>query len=163
MTYEIIIALIGALTGGGLTGFFQWRANRRKANGEATQTEADAMKSLQDVYQQALEDQQSYIVKLRETRDHIVADREEMRRENNDLRKRINDTDEKVRQLERDVARNGRMVESLRPFLCGRIGCKDRIKVDLGSSEVEAAPPTDTPAPATPQRKPRKATPKKQQ
>ena len=104
---EIIIALIGALAGGGLTGVFAWRAVRRKAEGEATQTEADAMKSVQDVYQQALEDQQKYISQLRDTRDHLVTDREEMRRENNELRKRLNDMDNKVRQLEHDVARYG--------------------------------------------------------
>lgn len=132
---EIIIALIGALAGGGLTGVFAWRAVRRKAEGEATQTEADAMKSVQDVYQQALEDQQKYISQLRDTRDHLVTDREEMRRENNELRKRLNDMDNKVRQLEHDVARNGRIVQTLRPFLCGRVGCKNRINVDLGSSD----------------------------
>lgn len=132
---EIIIALLGALTGGGLTGLFYWRENRRKANGEATQTEADAMKSVQDVYQQALADQQTYINQLRETRDHLVADREEMRRENNELRQRLNEMDEKVRQLEHDVARNGRMMAALRPFLCGRLDCPSRTAVDLGNAE----------------------------
>ena len=126
---EIIIALIGALTGGGLTGVFAWRASRKKA-------EADAMKSVQEVYQQTLEDQQKYISQLRDTRDHLVTDREEMRRENNELRKRLNEMDDKVRQLEHDVARNGRVVANLRPFLCGRV-CKNRINVDLGSSDGE--------------------------
>ncbi|MBQ9705064.1 MAG: hypothetical protein IJV55_02570 [Paludibacteraceae bacterium] len=149
MMTEIIIALLGALTGGGLTGLFAWRANRRKAEGEATQAEADAMKSVQDVYQQALADQEKYAAKLRETRDHLANDRDEMRRENNDLRKRLNDMDEKVRQLERDVARNGRMVESLRPFLCGRLNCPNRTKVDLGSEPQHDTPdsaPAEKPA-----------------
>lgn len=147
---EIIIAIIGALAGGGLTGVFAWKAIRRKAEGEATQTEADAMKSVQDVYQQALEDQSKYIAQLRETRDHLVNDREEMRRENIELRQRLNDMDEKVRQLEHDVARNGRIVSSLRSFLCGRIGCKNRISVDLGSSDDGEQPPS------APNNKPRK-------
>lgn len=134
---EIIIALLGALTGGGLTGLLAWRANRRKAEGEATQTEADAMKSVQDVYQQALADQQTYISQLRDTRDHLVNDREEMRRENNELRKRLNEMDEKVRQLERDVARYGRMTASLRPFLCGQLDCTTRTKVVLGAGDDE--------------------------
>ncbi len=147
---EIIIAIIGALAGGGLTGVFAWKAIRRKAEGEATQTEADAMKSVQDVYQQALEDQSKYIAQLRETRDHLVNDREEMRRENIELRQRLNDMDEKVRQLEHDVARNGRIVSSLRSFLCGRIGCKNRISVDLGSSDDGEQPLS------APNKKPRK-------
>ena len=135
---EILIALIGALTGGGLTGLFAWQANKRKAEGEATQTEAEAMKSIQDVYQQALDDQQKYISQLRDTRDHLVADREEMRRENNELRKRLNDMDEKMRKLERDVDRNGKMMKNLTPFLCGRMPCPRRTGVDLGSSDDDA-------------------------
>lgn len=132
---ELIIAILGALAGGGLTWLFAWRATRRKAEGEAKQTEADAMKSVQDVYQQALADQQAYIEKLRETRDHVVIDREEMRKENTELRKRLNDMDDKVHQLEQDVARNGRMVAALRPFLCGRLDCPERTNMDLGNSE----------------------------
>lgn len=132
---EIIIALLGALTGGGLTGVFYWQANRRKAEGEATRTEADAMKSVQDVYQQALADQKAYISQLKDTRDHLVTDREEMRRENNELRKRLNNMDEKMRQLERDVDRNSKMVELLQPFLCGLMNCHKRTKVNLGSND----------------------------
>lgn len=133
---EIFIALISAIASGSLTGLFAWRASRRKAEGEATQTEADAMKSVQDVYQQALADQQAYIEKLKETRDHLIDDREEMRRENNELRQRLNEMDEKVQQLQRQVARNGRMVESLRPFLCGRLNCPTRTAVDLGLTDT---------------------------
>lgn len=145
---EIIIALIGALAGGGLTGLFAWRANRRKAEGEATQTEADAMRAVQDVYQQTIADLQRYNSDLRSDRDHLREDRNEMRRENEELRKRQNELDEKVRQLEHDVARNGRMVASLRPFLCGRLDCPNRTKVDLGSSDdggMSAAPAAKQP------------------
>lgn len=143
MITEIVIALIGALTGGGVTGVFAWRAIRRKAEGEAMQTEADAMKSVQDVYQQALADQERYISKLRETRDNLISDREEMRKENNELRKRLNEMDEKVRQLEHDVARNGRMMSALRPFLCGRTDCPNRISVQLSSADekISVKPP----------------------
>lgn len=132
---EIITALLGAVTGGGLTGLFYWRSNHRKANGEAAQTEADAMKSVQDVYQQALADQQQYISQLRDTRDHLVNDREEMRKENNELRRRINDMDERVRELQQQVARNGRIVASLRPFLCGRVNCPNRTMMEIADSE----------------------------
>ena len=148
---EIFIALIGALTGGGLTSVFYWRANRRKAEGEAKQTEADAMKSVQDVYQQALADQQKYITQLRETRDNLVADREEMRRENNELRKRLNDMDDKVRKLEKEIDRNAKMIISLRPFLCGRLDCHDRISVELSNDE------NGEEATIIPSKKPRKA------
>lgn len=137
---DIIIALLGALTGGGLTGVFYWRANRRKADGEATQTEADAMKTVQEVYKQALTDAQDCISQLRDTRDHLIADRNEMRDENNELRKRLNEMEEKVQQLERDMIRNNRMMASLRPFLCGRINCPDHIEVNLVESDSGEEP-----------------------
>lgn len=137
---EILYALIGAITGsGGVAGIVAWRANRRKAEGEATQTEADAMKSVQDVYQQTISDLQEYNKQLRSDRDHLRQDRNEMRRENDELRKRQNELDEKVRQLENDVARNGRIVALLRPFLCGSLNCHERTKVDLGGSETNAS------------------------
>jgi len=138
MTEIIITALLSAITSGGLASIFTLRAARRKAD-------ADAMQSVQDVYQQALADQQNYIDKLKETRDHLVADREEMRRENNELRERLNNMDEKVRQLEYDVARNGRMMTALRPFLCGRLDCPNRTMVDLGkATEVDDVEPAVT-------------------
>lgn len=145
MITEIFIALLGALTGGGLTGVFAWRAHQRKAEGEAIHTEAEAMKSVQDVYQQALADQQEYITQLKEARDHIVSDRNEMRKENNELRKRLNDMDSKVRQLEQNVERNNKLIAVLRPFLCGRIDCPTRTSVNLGNctdSDSTAVVPT---------------------
>lgn len=132
---EIIIALLSALTGGGLTRLFYWRANRRKVEGEATQTEADALKSIQDVYQQALEDQQNYIAQLRDTRDHLVIDREDLRKENKELRQRLNEMDAKMQQLENDVAKNARMVAATRLWMCGRMNCQQRIAADLGDGD----------------------------
>ena len=132
MTTEIIIALIGILTGGGVTGVVAWRASIRKAEGEATQTEAEAMKSVQDVYQQALTDQQQYIKQLRKDRNQIVSDREEIRRDNDGLRKRLNELDKKIRLLEKNVDRNNKLVTAMRPFLCGRLDCPNRTNVNLG-------------------------------
>lgn len=141
---EIIQVIIGVIAGGGVTSLFAWRANRRKANGEATQTEADAMKSVQDVYQQTISDLQEYNKQLRSDRDHLRQDRNEIRRENEELRKRQNELDEKVRQLENDVARNGRMLDLLKHLLCGRVNCPNRTTVDLvngdGNAPMERKP-----------------------
>ena len=134
---EIIPSLLGMLAGGGLTGLVAWRAYRRKANGEATQTEADAMKSVQDVYQQTIADLKDYNQELRMDRNHLRQDRNEIRQENEELRKRQNDIDDKVRKLEREVDWNRHILEKLSPFLCGRLKCLDRTKVDLGNSDGE--------------------------
>lgn len=144
MFTEIISALIGIIAGGGLTGIVAWRAYRRKAYGEATQTEADAMKSVQDVYQQTISDLQRYVQELRSDRDHLRQDRNEIRKENEELRKRQNALDGKIRQLERDVARYGRMIETLGPFLCGRLGCAERTTVDLGHNKTDEQEKTAT-------------------
>lgn len=134
-TADIIINLGTLLFGGGVGWIINWSANRRKAKGEAAQTEAEAMKSVQDVYQQALADQQTYISQLRETRDHLISDRDDQRKENNELRKRLNEMEAELNSLKNTVARNNRMLANLRPFLCGRASCAKRTEVDLGDSD----------------------------
>lgn len=133
MTSEIITVIISAMCGGGLGWIINWSANKRKANGEATQTEAEAMKSVQDVYQQTLADQQTYIEKLKEARDHLIVDREDLRQENNELRRRLNELEGSIKKLEDSVARNARMVEATKIWMCGRIGCQQRIVANLGT------------------------------
>ena len=142
MTENIIINILTLLAGGGLGWLINWRANKRKANGEAIQTEAEAMKSAQDFYQQALKDQQDYITQLTDVRDHLIGDRDEMReereeirKENVELRKRLNDMDKKMRQLEEEVQRNRQMGNAMRVWLCGRVGCSKRIQADFGNND----------------------------
>lgn len=121
---EIIIGFVG---GGGLVAILTLGAVRRKASGEAAQTEADAFASLQGVYQKTVDDLNTYIEDIRADRDHLRKDRDEMRAENEELRKRQNDVDDKVRQLEDAVADNARKVEAMRPFICARLDCDKRI------------------------------------
>jgi hypothetical protein len=52
------------------------------------------------------------------------------------MRNRQDKTEEMVRDLQMQVARNGRMVEMMRPFLCYDIKCKKRQRVP--QSECEA-------------------------
>ena len=70
------------------------------------------------------DEQKSYIQELKDDRQHLREDRD-------DLRRRQDGLEETVRSLQRDVARNGRMVECMRPFLCGQIRCKDRTGVTI--------------------------------
>ena len=133
---DTIIAILGLFIGGGSGTFFTWRFQRKKAKAEAVTAEADAAKELQDVYQQLITDiktdrdeQKAYINELKEDRNHLRKDRD-------DLRKRQDDLEQQVRSLQKDVARNGRMVECMRPFLCGKSGCKDRMPVNI-SNEMD--------------------------
>jgi len=138
ITLEAIISLLGLFMGGGGGAFFTWRWMRRRAKAEAKTAEADAAKELQDVYQQLIADiktdrdeQKEYIKELKDDRRHLRQDRD-------DLRKRQDELEEQVRTLQREVARNGRQLECLRPWMCGREGCALRVPVIISpTGEIE--------------------------
>lgn len=144
ISLDTIISIATLLIGGGGGAFFTWRYQRQKAKAEAVGADASAAKELQDVYQQLINDiktdrdeQKAYIQELKDDRRHLREDRD-------DLRKRQDTLEEQVRSLQRDVARNGRMVECMRPFLCGRAPeCKDCVPVVI-SSEGEIKPKAKT-------------------
>ena len=127
VTFGDIINILSLLLGGGGIGYFlSWKYNRRKEAAEAGQAETTAAKEMQDMYQQLIDDvkkdrdeQKAYIIELKEDRQHL-------REERDDLRNRLEMLEGLVRGLQRDVARNGRMVEAMRPLLCGRRNCKNR-------------------------------------
>lgn len=136
ISLDTIIALLGLFIGGGGGAFFTWRYQRKKAKAEAKREEADAAKELQDVYQQLIvdikadrEEQKAYIGELKEDRAHLRKDRD-------DLRKRQDELEEQVRSLQRDVARNSRMVGFMRPLLCGREDCAIRVPVTISDAGV---------------------------
>ena len=142
---DAIISLITLFVGGtGVTGFFFWRQHKRKEEAEARAAEAEAKlkevetkaaevdmaMKVQDTYQQILEDKQKevednhrLINELREDRDHYKQGYVEFRDQLDKLSKEFRDfrtqTEDERAAMKRDIARNGRMVEALRPFTCG--------------------------------------------
>ena len=137
ITIDTIISLAGIFISGGGGAFFTWRWMRRKAKAEAQTEEVNMAQRVQDTYQEMLEDKQKevddnhrLIAERREDRDHYKQGYIEMRN-------RQDKTEEMVRDLQMQVARNGRMVESMRPFLCYDMKCKKRVRVQV--SECEAA------------------------
>ena len=126
-----IIGLAGIVFGGGVSWLVFFRASKKKAEGEALQVGADAFKSVQDVYQQtvadlkaAYDDRMRYIQELKDDRRQLLQEREE-------LRYRIDKTDAMVRTLQDEVSKNSRAVETLRPFLCGKLDCTERCQLVL--------------------------------
>lgn len=129
--------LLGIILGGsGLVGFIVGFATikyeRMKARGEARTAENEATKSVQDVYQELVADVKAdreglknYIVELKEDRHHL-------REERNELRVRIDETDEKMRQQAKEIARLGRRVDSLTPLICTVIDCPSRQRNIIG-------------------------------
>lgn len=107
------------------------KAEKKKTEAEAESAGTAATKEVQDVYQQLIadvrsdrEEQRAYITELTESRKHLRDECEE-------LRQRIDDTEKIVRDLQKEVARNARAMESMRPFICGVLGCKKRQPVAI--------------------------------
>lgn len=117
--FDSFANILSLLFGGSLISVVTWRFARRKADAEAKkaeaeakQAEAEAAETKQDYYQQMMED--------------ISKDRDYYKGERDELRTTIKKYDERIDELERKVARNGRMVDGLRPFICTDLGCKLR-------------------------------------
>jgi uncharacterized protein HemX len=145
ITLETIISGLAWLFGGsGLGWFITWRWQKAKAKAEAEQAEAEAKQAeaeakqkeiemaqkVQDTYQEMLEDKNKevednhrLIAELREDRDHYKQGYMEMRDEVEKLSKDFyefkRDTEAERQKMKRDIARNTRIAESSRPFMCG--------------------------------------------
>ena len=164
ITLEAIISLIGIIVGGGsIGGFLFWKQTKKKAIAEAKLAEAEAKlkeaeaksaevdmaQKVQDTYQQILDDKQKevddnhrLIAELREDRDHYKQGYLEFRDQLDKLQKEFRDfrfqTEEERNKMKRDIARNGRQLECLRPFLCGRENCAIRVPVIVSpNGEIE--------------------------
>ena len=131
--YNIINTLVTVFFGGGW--FLHWRASRRKANGDAKQTEAQANKEAQEYYNTTLADVNRTLNDVRAERDHYKDERNELRKENHDMRTKYIEIEERMTKMDlnykRDISRLGRRIDILSPFLCGVAGCMHRKKVSL--------------------------------
>ena len=78
------------------------------------------------------------VEELREERDHYKRDRNELREQLEKLTKNVSEwkqtSDERIQDLQRQVARNGRQLESMRPFMCGDLSCKLRQPVTISDT-----------------------------
>ena len=150
ITLDAIISIITLFLGGGGGAFFTWRYMRRKARAEAEEAEAtaksaeiDMAQKVQDTYQQILEDKQKEVDDNHRLIDELRQDRDELRNELEKLARQFlefkMDNETKMLQMRRDIARNGRMVECMRPFLCGIAAeCLNRVPVTISpAGDVE--------------------------
>lgn len=147
ITLEAIISFIGLFVGGGAGAFFTWRYQRKKAKAEAESAEVDAAKELQDLYQQMLadskterDDRKAQIEELRAERDHYKSDRNELRDRMEQMARSFMDwrleADNDRSQMKMSIAKLGRKVEMMAPFLCGDLTCKFRQRVTISEEGV---------------------------
>ena len=141
--YSIINTMVTIFLGGGW--FLHWRASRRKANGEAKQTEAQANKEAQEYYNTTLADVNRTLNEVREERDHYKEDRNTLRDENEMMVQKYKELQKQLTEMEiaykKDIARLGRRLDCLSPFLCGVAGCLHRKRVNMmDEKEMEMLP-----------------------
>ena len=120
-----ITSILTLVCGGGW--FIYYRANKRKANGEASQAEAEGWKAMQDLYQQTIEDFKVYSEDMR-------TERSVLKKENNEMRERYKKLDDEIIQLRRLLSRQGRKIDAMSPLLCAVTGCLHRKKVNINDS-----------------------------
>ena len=121
---EFVLAVLTLIFGGGW--IFTYHAYKRKNEGEAMQSEAQGWEAVQQVYQKAIADYDKYSEDMR-------TEREVLKAENKELRERYKKTDDEIIDLKKKVARQGRRLDALSPFLCGVVGCVNRKRVALSS------------------------------
>ena len=109
--YSIINTIVTIFLGGGW--FIYYKSNKKKAEGEAVQSEATGWEAQQHVYQHTIEDLEKSCEFIRKDRDLLRKENEELRKENMELRKRIGTLEDKIQELQKDIARNGRRIEAL--------------------------------------------------
>ena len=116
--YNIINTIVTVFLGGGW--FLHWRASRRKANGEAKQTEAQANKEAQEYYNTTLADVNRTLNDVRAERDHYKDERNELRKENHDMRTKYIEIEERMTKMDlnykRDISRLGRRIDNIVNF-----------------------------------------------
>jgi len=149
ITLDSIISILGLFIGGGGGAFFTWRFMRRKAKAEAEKEEAeaknaamDAVKNMQEAYEKMFENVNKYLddatVKvdgMRKERDYYQQRMEETQENFDKFNRTVmnwkQNTDDTIDDLKRKVARNGRQIEMMRPFMCGKLDCNMRQHVVL--------------------------------
>lgn len=162
ITLEAIIGIISLLVGGtGVGGFLFWRQHKRKEEAEAKLAEAEAKlkeaevekakieakKEDQDYYQQLAKDLAEDREDRKRQNDELRAERDHYKNERNDYRDMLSQRDEEFRKfrmmteeqldmLRRNQARQGRMIEAMRPFMCGDLSCKKRQRVTTSDAEA---------------------------
>ena len=128
---EYVMPILTLIFGGGFGWLFTWRATRKKAD-------ADAMKSVQDVYQQTIDDLNKYVNDIRTDRNALRKDRDEMRDENKRLQDKLDRLENDIRDLRNVVARNSRKVDAMRPLVCLKAPtCTMRADINIVTEEEQ--------------------------
>ena len=98
---EFILAIATLILGTGW--LFTWRAHKRQENAKARQSELEATKTEQDMYQEMLTDVREHNEVLRKFNREISAECEQLRTRIAENEKRIREQDEKIREQDGNI------------------------------------------------------------
>ena len=133
---EFILAIATLILGTGW--LFTWRAHKRQENAKARQSELEATKTEQDMYQEMLTDVREHNEVLRKFNREISAECEQLRTRIAENEKRIREQDEKIREQdgklsaqENKIATLEHRLELMTDMMCGKSNCQQRTKVFL--------------------------------
>ena len=128
-------------------------AEAKLKEAEAKKAEIEAKKEDQDYYQQLArdlaedrEDRKRQNMELRAERDHYKESRDnyrelaekfetEMRKMRQAYEKEREQTNDRIDNQDRKIARMGNQSASMRPFQCGDLKCKKRVRVTIAECE----------------------------
>ena len=133
ITLDTIISIIGLFVGGSAGAFFTWKWQQRKAKAEAAQAEVEAAKDKQEYYRGIIDD--------------VAKDRDYYKQERDEIRERMDkmvhsfmdwrvEADKDRMDMKMQIAKLGRKVELMAPFMCGDLSCKLRKRVVLSEDGV---------------------------
>ena len=134
--YTIITTILTLVCSGGW--FVNWKAKKRKETAEARQTELEATKTEQDMYQEMLKDVEDHNERLRRYNSEISDECEQLRKRVAENENKIREQDEKIREYDRKlttqdnkIASLERRLELVTEMMCGKSNCQQRTKVFL--------------------------------
>jgi chromosome segregation ATPase len=99
---------------------------KKKVQGEAHSAQYEGMKVEQDTYQElildlkaAWKEQKDYIAELHEDRRNLRVERDDFKRQIEELVKKVNEQQAEIEELKR-------MTRSFKPLICSQVGCMNR-------------------------------------
>ena len=131
-----ILGVITLIASGGW--FVNWRAHKRQENAKARQTELDATKTEQDMYQEMLADLETHNERLRKFNAEISDECEQLRKRVAENESKLREQDDKLREQDKKLLAQENKIESLEhrlelmtEMMCGKSNCQQRTKVFL--------------------------------
>ena len=131
-----VLGILTLIASGGW--FVNWRAHKRQENAKARQSELEATKTEQDMYQEMLTDLKEHNEVLRKFNREVSDECEQLRKRVAENESKLHEQDNKIREQGEKLRAQENKIESLEhrlelmtEMMCGKSNCQQRTKVFL--------------------------------